>query len=346
MTLRSRAERTESDAFREAATHGGRLGAAMAAYPAAPRPWIDLSTGINPDPWKGPRASMTQLARLPDPAQIAQLEATAARAFGVSDPARVVATAGAEAGLRQLPRLIAACDIDIVSPTYSGHEAAWQAANVRVLSVTADELRFSTADAAVLVNPNNPDGHAVAREELAGIVEMRTDERRWTIVDESFVETQPERSIADHASDRLIVLRSFGKFYGLAGVRLGFVIAPPEIAQRLRVVQGEWPVSAQAIAMGVKAYADDGWRARTHAQLIDRASEYDDLLAARGLHVVGGTSLFRLVSVADAASIFDALCGAGVLARPFAWREDWLRFGLPRQRDLGRVGAALRQVAR
>ena len=346
MSLRSRAERTQSDAFREAATHGGRLVAAMTVYPDAPRPWIDLSTGINPDPWKGPHASMAQLVRLPDPVQIAQLEATAAHAFGVPDPSRVVATAGAEAGLRQLPRLVAADDIDIVSPTYSGHEAAWRAANVRVYEVTPDKLRSSTADAAVLVNPNNPDGLAAPRAELAAIVEARTACRRWTIVDESFVETQPELSIADHASDRLIVLRSFGKFYGLAGVRLGFVIAPPEIARRLRVVQGEWPVSAQAVMMGAKAYADDDWRTRTHAQLIIRASEYDDLLTARGLQVVGGTSLFRLVSVSDAASIFGALCGAGVLVRPFAQREDWLRFGLPRRRDVGRLGIALRRVMR
>lgn len=333
------------EALARAAGHGGRLAAAMEAYPRAPRPWLDLSTGINPDPWWGPRAPMEALCRLPDPQAIARLEATAAEAFG-APPERVVATAGAEAGLRLLPRRLWLYDVDIVSPTYAGHEAAWRAAGTQVRRIGPERLRLSPAQGVLLVNPNNPDGRATPRTALVEIIEARTARRDWTLVDESFVETEPTLSVSDHASDRLVVFRSFGKFYGLAGLRLGFVVAPPDLAAQLRAEQGDWPVSADAIAMGVRAYADVAWRLRTEAELRLRARELDKLLQARGLEVLGGTSLFRLVSVPDAANAFDGLCRAGVLSRPFARREDWLRLGLPRREDLHRLDVALREIVR
>jgi len=316
----------------------------MAAYPFAPEPWLDLSTGINPAPWNGPRASLEMLARLPDPARIAELEATAARAFGVADPARIVATAGAEAGLRWLPRALAAETVDIVSPTYSSHEAAWAANDAHVSCIDAASLQAATAAALLLVNPNNPDGRTVSRNEMAALVRSRASRGLWTIVDESFVETAPEFSVADLASDGLVVLRSFGKFYGLPGVRLGFVVAPPEIADRIRALQGEWPVGAEAITMGVGAYGDVSWRTRTEGELRQHAAALDGLLEQRGLHVVGGASLFRLVSTPAAAAIFERLCRAGILTRPFAERPDWLRFGLPRREDFARLDLALRDA--
>ncbi|WP_293374207.1 threonine-phosphate decarboxylase CobD [Phenylobacterium sp. SCN 70-31] len=335
------------DAFAaHAAAHGGRLSAAMTAYPNAPTPWLDLSTGINPEPWPGARAPADLLARLPDPVQLAGLEAAAARAFGMADPARVVATGGAEAGLRLLPRVIHAADVDIVSPTYSGHESAWRTGATRVHRIGAEHMRASAACVLALVNPNNPDGRALGREPLSDLIARRTAARLWTIVDESFVETEPGLSVADLASDRLVVLRSFGKFYGLPGLRLGFAIAPPGIAERLRTLQGEWPVSSEAIVMGSGAYADRTWRTHAEARLRLQAEALDDLLVRRGLTVLGGTSLFRLVSVSGARRVFDGLCRAGILTRPFTGPADWLRFGLPPQQDLGRLDDALRQAMR
>ncbi|MEW5685212.1 MAG: threonine-phosphate decarboxylase CobD [Pseudomonadota bacterium] len=331
--------------FREALEHGGRLAAAMAAYPCAPRPWMDLSTGINPDPWRGQRASLDALRRLPDPARIAELEAVAAKAFGVADSSRIVATAGAETALRWLPLLTPAREVEIVSPTYSGHEQAWRAAGKSVRAISVEDLATSSAEAVVLVNPNNPDGRAAPRDALARIVDDRSRRGLWTIVDESFVETRPDLSVADLISERLVVLRSFGKFYGLAGLRLGFVIAGPETTLRLRAAQGEWPLGAEAVAMGLRAYADTSWQARTRAELQQRAEALDALLARAGLHVVGGTSLFRLVSTPDAPSVFAKLCEAGVLTRPFPMRHDWLRLGLPAQEDVSRLAIALRRAA-
>jgi len=248
--------------------------------------------------------------------------------------------------LRLLPRAIPAGRVDIVSPTYSGHEAAWRAAGAPVHAIPSHDLSASDADVLLLVNPNNPDGRAVGREALTALAASRAQRGLWTVVDESFVETDPALSVAGHDCERLVVLRSFGKFYGLAGLRLGFVIAPGDLAARLRDQQGEWPVSAEAVVMGTEAYADAAWRARTEAQLRDRAAAFDLALGEAGLRVLGGTSLFRLVEIADAATAFDRLCGAGILTRPFAHRADWLRLGLPRREDFARVTLALGEIAR
>ena len=311
--------------------HGGRLAAARRAFPDAPTPWLDLSTGINPRPWKGARATAASLTRLPDPDEIKALEAAAAAAFGVS-PDRVAAVPGAEAALRALPRLLGARSVAIAAPTYGGHAEAWRLAGAKVRCVAPGDLSAVASEAVVVVNPNNPDG--ARREDLeAG--------DRWLIVDESFVETAPELSVAVRAGHRLIVLRSFGKFYGLAGVRLGFVIAEPGLAARVAAQFGDWPVSAEAIAAGTAAYADHAWRERTAARLAKDAARLDGLLAANGFEVLGGTSLFRLASTPDAAHRFTALARRGVLTRPFPDQPTWLRFGLPKPKDWPRLQSAL-----
>ncbi|WP_245863718.1 aminotransferase class I/II-fold pyridoxal phosphate-dependent enzyme [Caulobacter mirabilis] len=294
-------------------------------YPRAPEPWLDLSTGINPVAWRGVRASVDDLKRLPDPVDLAGLEAAAARAFGVADPARVVAVAGAEAGLRLLPELLRLSSVEILGPTYGGHEDAWRAAGVPIRA---------GGDGLVVVNPNNPDGRSWPAERLLA-------EPRWLIVDESFGEAAPTLSLAGVERERLVVLRSFGKFYGLPGVRLGFVIASPDLAGQLRARLGDWPVCADAIAMGRAAYADEAWRTATLTRLQRDAARLDALLTSRGFEVIGGTALFRLAAAPDAQARFQRLCEAGVLTRPFAYEPGWLRFGLPAPHDFERLEAAL-----
>lgn len=318
--------------------HGGRLQAAMRAWPQAPRPWADLSTGINPWPYPAPRASAWARSRLPDPDAIAGLEAAAAQAFGVADPARVLATAGAEAGLRLLPRSLDGETVWVKSPTYASHAAVWNEAGRRLLAGP------DGADIQVLVNPNNPDGSL----ETAGALIERADAlaRRggWLVVDESFVETAPLATVAPTGHPRALILRSFGKFYGLAGLRLGFLVGDPAVIQRLRGLQGDWPISADALAAGLAAYADPGWTEATRRRLARHADRLDTTLVRAGLEVIGGTSLFRLARTADAGRRFDALCSAGVLTRPFLDHPDWLRFGLPGVAAHRRLAAALRRT--
>lgn len=314
--------------------HGGRLHEAMAAYPDAPWPWLDLSTGINPEPWPGPRASAKALTRLPDPRDLARLEAVAAKAFGVADPARVVAVAGAEAGLRLLTGLLDG-QAALVGPIYGGHTEAWGGRGMAVASLEA------AAEVLVLVNPNNPDGRRIERPELEALARSRSAAGRWTVVDESFGEVAPELSVSDLEIERLVVLRSFGKFYGLPGARLGFLILNNELTAKVRLMLGDWPLSADALALGLGAYADATWRAATQVSLASQARALDGLLAGAGLTVLGGCDLFRWVEVADAHGLFARLCARGVLTRPFATLPNRLRIGLPSNKDFNRLGEAL-----
>lgn len=302
--------------------HGGRLGAARTLYPDAPAPWLDLSTGVNPWPYPVPALAHEAWSRLPDPDAVRALERAAAAAFGVEDPARVAAAPGSEALIRRLPSLLPARRIGVSARTYGGHAEAWRLAGATCLS---DEAR--AVNLRVLVNPNNPDGLALSRDQILGLTEG------LLIVDEAFADIDPALSVAPLAGapghERLIVLRSFGKFYGLAGVRLGFLVGEPALASRVRQALGDWPVSGPAITVGLAAYADTTWAARTRRRLIQDTARLDALLHGAGFQVVGGTTLFRLARAAYASRRFDVLASAGILTRPFPWDEALIRFGLP-----------------
>jgi len=315
--------------------HGGRLGAARTAWPDAPTPWIDLSTGINPWPYPVPALAPETWSRLPDPESLRALERTAAKAFGVEDPERIVAAAGSEALIRLLPHLLAANRVAISSRTYGGHADAWRAAGREIVDPSD-----ATADLRVLVNPNNPTGRVLPHDQVVELTDGPL------LVDEAFADVDPATSVASLAGvpgfERLTVLRSFGKFFGLAGVRLGFMIAEPALAARARRALGDWPVSGPAIAAGLAAYADTAWAAQTRSRLIEDTVQLDSLLRRAGFEIAGGTTLFRLTRAADAPRRFQVLAQAGILTRPFPWDETLIRFGLPGpEQDWRRLANAL-----
>jgi cobalamin biosynthetic protein CobC len=317
------------------AHHGGRLGAARSLFPDASQPWIDLSTGINPRAYPAPRASPRARNRLPEPTDLARLEALAADAFGVDDPQRVVATAGTECAVRLLPQILACKTAVIVGPTYGSHADAWTRTGALTRTIGLDTVQGHAQPGGCLtiVNPNNPDGRVVEREQLLALGRSGAT----LIVDEAFADVAPETSVAAEAGaeefPQLLVLRSFGKFFGLAGLRLGFVIASPPLAAAIRGAIGEWPVSSDAIAAGLAAYADRRWIDRERATLQKSAQRLDRLLTLSGFELAGGTSLFRLARAADARERFMRLLAAGILVRPFDFAPDLLRFGLPRGRE-------------
>jgi cobalamin biosynthesis protein CobC len=315
---------TDLDPF---TAHGGRIEAARAMFGG--EAWIDLSTGIAP--WSYP-AGEAGFDRLPEPDALAALEQAARGAFGVPAGREVVAVPGTDLALRLLAELIPARRVAVVRPGYSGHSAAWSATQ----AVSADDLATVEAELIVLANPNNPDGRQLDRAPL-----LRLARRATLIVDEAFADADPARSIAGAEEDGLVVLRSFGKFYGLPGLRLGFVIASRAIAAGLRAMLGDWPVSTPAIAIGTAAYADHGWQEAQRRRIAEANIWLDTALA--GFPIVGGTGLFRLIE-APGADLFRHLASRAILARPFADRQDRLRLGLPRDAAAaGRLAQALKE---
>jgi cobalamin biosynthetic protein CobC len=181
----------------------------------------------------------------------------------------------------------------------------------------------------VVVNPNNPTGRVIAGGELRGIAATLERQRGLLVVDEAFADFAPEVSLIPELPASAVVLRSFGKAYGLAGLRLGFAVAREGLARRLRTELGPWPVSGPALAIGAAALADSDWLARARERLVEDCQRLDALLIARGFALLGGTHLFRLAQHARARETADSLGRGGILVRRFAAHPTWLRFGVP-----------------
>lgn len=305
--------------------HGGCLAEAQAAYPDAPEPWIDLSTGINPHAWPGVASVAIGWRALPEERDLARLEAAAAAWFGVN-AVNVCAVPGTEIGLRLVGRMMRGPALR-VGPGYRTHAAMQPTAR----EIPAEALARASAANIILANPNNPDGHVVPAETLDGVLERLAGGRNWLIVDEAFADSMPEISLADRIADsrRLIIFRSFGKFFGLAGVRLGFVLAPRPLLARLRAVLGSWPVCSAALAIGTVAYRDLAWIEAMRLQLDQEAARLDKVLSHHGLTPRGACPLFRLVEVEDATRLFEKLARQGILTRPFDHAPGRVRIGLP-----------------
>jgi cobalamin biosynthetic protein CobC len=309
--------------------HGGELEVARRLAPGAPEPWIDLSTGINPHAYPLPELEHEAWSGLPESGALARLEATAAQRYGV-DPICAVAGPGSQALIQALSRILPRGAVGALGPTYSGFASAFAAAGARVIEAERLE-ELDGLNVAIVINPNNPDGRITPRAALLDLHARLARRRGTLIVDEAFADFAPEgESLAPSLpATRAVVLRSFGKAYGLAGLRLGFALASPDIVASLRAALGPWPVSGPAIAIGVRALADSEWFEAARARLNEEAARLDALLRGAGWRIIGGTELYRLAAHADARATFEQLLRQGILTRPFAKAADRLRFGIP-----------------
>jgi len=299
--------------------HGGGVDAAAARHGGARDDWLDLSTGINPVPYPVGPLPAAVWAGLPDSAAEARLVAAARAFWGVPEAAAVLAAPGASALIAKIPGLASPGRAAIPAPTYNEHAAAFAAHGWQVAE---EEGAIAGADAVVAVHPNNPDGRLWAAEEIP--------EGPLTVIDESFADTMPETSlIALAARPRTLILKSFGKFWGLAGLRLGFAIGDPALLARLAEWLGPWPVSGPALALGARALADTAWADATRARLAEDAARLDALVRRDGVRLEGGTPLFRLYDVGEAGAWHEWLAERRILARSFADAPRWLRLGLP-----------------
>ena len=316
--------------------HGGNLDVALQRFGGAAEDWIDLSTGINRVPYPDVDVEPRQWSALPSRSDIESLHNAARQAYRTDAP--IVAMGGAQAAIQSLPHLAPRGRARILAPTYNEYAGMLSAAGWDVAEVS-DLAALAGADIGIIVNPNNPDGRRHDRHELLALL-PRVGR---LVIDESFADAVPDLSLAGAAGQSgVLILRSFGKFYGLAGLRLGFAIGRgPDIAA-LAAMAGPWPVSGAAIAIGRRALLDRDWARATTARLADDCVRLDAEAQSRGWTLLGGTSLFRLYETGDALAAQDKLARGQIWSRVFQQKPGWLRLGLPgSEAEWSRLSAVL-----
>jgi cobalamin biosynthetic protein CobC len=324
--------------------HGGDLTEAIARHGGAAASWLDLSTGINPRPWPIPQVlPESAWQRLPSHADAEALLDAARKTYGVPDRVDIAPAAGTQSLIQWLPYLAAPGPAVIVGPTYSEHAAAWRNAGHPVIAIDNLDACPDNAVHAVVVNPNNPDGRVTDRAALTKLATQLKGRGGWLVVDEAFADVDPAVSAVALCTDLpVLILRSFGKFYGLAGLRLGFAIGPPDLIARISTALGPWPCSGPALLIGAAALGDQPWADSTRHALQQQARALDEVLVKAGFAIAGGTALFRLARHPQALQLHAVLAKRHIWCRSFDWADDLLRFGLPRDAaGLHRLAAAL-----
>jgi cobalamin biosynthetic protein CobC len=316
--------------------HGGNLDQAVRRFGGQAEEWIDLSTGINRRPYPVPEVVLRHWTALPSRSDLEALQEVARLAYGSYAP--TMAFAGAQAAIQLLPHWLPCGDARIVGPTYNEYAEVLRMAGWSVREV-GDLAALAGADLAIIVNPNNPDGRT---HDPAALLALLPRVGRL-VVDESFADAVPGLSLAPEAGrSGLLILRSLGKFYGLAGMRLGFALGAETDVAALAQLAGPWPVSGPAIAIGQHALSDRAWAETTRARLAEEAPRLDVMAQKVGWSLVGGTPLFRLYQIGDASAAQEKLARAKIWSRIFKERSGWLRLGLPGDAtEWARLAAAL-----
>lgn len=311
----------------QAIRHGGALDRAIAEHGGRREDWLDLSTGINPLAYPTDDLAPDVWRALPDEGLLDACLDAARRYFGVPDEAGIVAAPGTQAIIQWLPVLFGHLDrVTIVQPTYGEYQRVFAMTGVRV--ATPAELPRDAGDTDLLVagQPNNPDGRIWPAGQLMPFAEGR----KMAVIDEAFADVAPEASLVGRTGEGgPLVLRSFGKFFGLAGLRLGFAIGDADVIAALASMIGPWAVSGPALAIGARAMRDEAWIGETRARLASDRGRLETLLRRHGMEIVGGTDLFVTAKIPGAHALHEALASRHVLTRTFDHDASWIRFGLP-----------------
>jgi cobalamin biosynthetic protein CobC len=322
--------------------HGGRLRQAARRYGVPLAHWLDLSTGINPLPWNGELPPVASWARLPE---VDDGLAEAAREYYGAP--LTLPVAGTQAAIQALPRLRRPGRVGVIAPTYAEHGHRWRSAGHSVAYLSVDECvaALPTLDVLIVVNPNNPTGTRFESEQLLGWHAALAAQGGWLIVDEAFIDTTPELSLAAESNrSGLVVLRSFGKFFGLVGARVGFALAAHALLRALAEQLGPWPIATPSRFVAERALRDRDWHAVMRVRLPRASARLAGLLSCHGLAPTGGCALFQWVQTPHAETIYDVLARDGILVRRFDAPSS-LRFGLPgTEKDWERLEQALLHV--
>lgn len=324
--------------------HGGRLLRAARHYGIPPGQWLDLSTGVNPEAWPVPAVPACAWHRLPDDDD--GLVETARRYYRAP---HVLPVAGSQAAIQALPLLRPRSRVGVIAPGYAEHAHAWRQAGHAVECLPAPRLLLEQArfDVVVLIHPNNPGGDTFGGATLLQLRDALRARGGWLLVDEAFMDATPGDSLcADTGGDGLVVLRSVGKFLGLAGARAGFVCAAPALLEALRARLGPWTLTGPTRHVLRHALDDVAWHAGARERLRQRSERLARLLSAHGLAPSAGTAFFQWRCDARAADLHHALAHRGILTRLFAEPAS-LRFGLPLcDADFDRLAQALAEAMR
>ena len=307
--------------------HGGGITAAARQYGGRPEDWLDLSTGINPNPVALPEVPVSAWHRLPDQ-HLQERAREAARGYYRSGDILPLPVPGTQSVIQLLPRLVPNGSVAILSPTYGEYARAFTLAGLRVRQVSGGADLTAEDRLVVVVNPNNPDGRTLSIDQLRDLHDRQRGRDGMLLVDEAFGDIEPEASLAPYAASmpNLIIFRSFGKFFGLAGLRLGFVIAEASIAARFEDWLGPWAVSGPALSIAASLMERDTSAIRNRIR--QRRLALETVLRRSNLHIAGGTALFALVADDRAEGIYTHLCRHHILVRKFDYARNWLRFGL------------------
>lgn len=322
--------------------HGGQIRTVAARYGIAVEGWLDLSTGINPVPFVPPEIPLAAWARLPQEQD--GLPEAASACYGTPD---LLPVPGSQAAIQLLPRLRSRCRVGVLHPGYAEHAHAWRGAGHEVKELCAEEIaaQVDNLDVLVLMQPNNPTGEVFTHTQLREWHACLAARGGLLIVDEAFIEASMQTSFAPPQMPHgLIVLRSLGKFFGLAGARVGFVLAHAELLVRLRAALGPWSVAGPSRCVAQAALLDSAWQATTRKRLLQDGARLAQLLSDAGLPPAGGCGLFQWVLTEQAEVIHQQLAQRGILTRLFTQPRS-MRFGLPGSAaEWSRLGTALKQV--
>jgi cobalamin biosynthetic protein CobC len=307
--------------------HGGGITAAARLHGGRPEDWLDLSTGINPNPVTLPDIPVSAWHRLPDQ-YLVERARKAARDYYRSGDILPLPVPGTQSVIQLLPRLVLAGSAAILSPTYGEYARAFVLAGLPAREIAEIGDLPPEQSLVVVVNPNNPDGRLLPVDRLRELHDRLRERGGMLVVDEAFGDMEPEGSLAPYVSSmpNLIIFRSFGKFFGLAGLRLGFVIAEASLLARFEDWLGPWAVSGPALSLAASLMEND--TATIRNRILDRRSALDAVLRQAKFKVAGGTGLFALVADERATDIHAHLCRHHILVRKFDYAPNWLRFGL------------------
>lgn len=319
--------------------HGGRLRKAALEYGIAEADWLDLSSGLAPWPFPVPDIPLRAWARLPETDD--GLEQAACDYYGA---AQVLPVAGSQMAIQLLPRLRRAGKVGVLSPCYAEHAEAWRRNGYVVREVLESEVDFflDNLDVLVVVNPNNPTGLSLTPARLLDWHARLAQRGGWLVVDEAFMDNTPHLSLASFTNQiGLIVLRSFGKFFGLAGVRLGFVLAERKLLKLLAEQVGPWAVSGPTRVLGQACLTDTDGHTRQRIRTDEAGERLALLLEQYGFKPQGGCALFQWLITERAQALHEFMARRGILLRLFTHNSS-LRFGLPAdEADWSRLEQAL-----